>query len=190
MRGAGLEAGQVNAEAHVRAVGEGEMPAGGWTVEACRVEAVRVGKHRRIAIRGADRDADELAPAYLRVPELDIGGGVAIDDRRGRLEPERLLERRRSSRVRSCSIHASTSGCSSRWSSALAIIPSVVSIPPNSSTAAFETICSVVRSSLRRGGAEQRRLGAGGDHRLQACREGVERLAARAPATRDPRSPR
>ncbi len=29
----------------------------------------------------------------------------------------------------------------------MAIIPSVVSIPPNSSTAAFETTCSVVRSS-------------------------------------------
>ena len=46
----------------------------------------------------------------------------------------------------SASAAAARSGSASRYSAALAIIPSVVSMPPNSSTAALEMTCSVDRT--------------------------------------------
>src|ERR1700733_5052217 len=83
-RGPCLEPGQVNAQADVRAVGEGEVTAVRvGSGQPPGIEPVGVGEHRGVAVRGADRDADELAFSYLRVAYLGVGCGVAIDDRGG-----------------------------------------------------------------------------------------------------------
>ncbi len=60
---------------------------------ARHVEAIGLRELRGVAVGGGDRDAHELAARDRRAPDLDIGGRVAIDERRGRLEAQRLLDR-------------------------------------------------------------------------------------------------
>ena len=122
-----LEPGEVHPDAYVRAARERQVAAG---VRPRRVEAVRVRERRRVAVGGGDRDPDEVAGGDRRAAQLDVGGRVAVDDRGGGLQPQRLLERVLEARARP--------GASSRCTIALAIIPSVVSMPPNSITAALE----------------------------------------------------
>ena len=75
----------MDAKAHVRAVGEGQVAP--RLSRAVEIEAIGVGEHRRIAVGGADRDANEVTARDLRAAEPGIGGGVPVDDRRRRLEP-------------------------------------------------------------------------------------------------------
>src|SRR6202020_548594 len=61
-RRGGLEPGEMHPHAHVRAVGEGEVAAARRGArQASRIEAVGVGKHGGIPVRGADRYANEFA---------------------------------------------------------------------------------------------------------------------------------
>ena len=145
-------------------------------VGAVEVERVRVGEDLRVAVGGGDRDEDEVAGADRRAADLGVGGGVAVDHGGRGLEPQRLLDRARQQRRRPPAPRASASGRSSRCASALAIIPSVVSIPPNSSTAAFDTASSQ-SARVARGGGEQR-----------GRRRALERSAStsRAPRSRGP----
>ena len=112
-----------------------------------------------------------------RAAELDVARRVAVDHRRGRLEPQRLLDRvRAAGRGRPRPARAA-SGCASRCRSALAIMPSVVSMPPNISTAAFETTSSCVEpAGLAGRGRQQRRVGV----RRRARARCVARSAANA----------
>ncbi len=76
----------------MRAVGEGRVVAG---VLAADVEAVGVGEEGRVAVRGGQRDDDEVARADRRPGELDVARRVAVDDGRPRA-PGAATPRRRS----------------------------------------------------------------------------------------------
>src|SRR5438477_7430107 len=91
-RGQRLHARKVHADTDVRALCERELNA---DVRTPDVEAVRLGEHRRVAVRSGQRDGHELALADRRTRELDVASGVAVYHRRGGLEPERLLDRAR-----------------------------------------------------------------------------------------------
>ena len=91
----------------------------------------------------ASETAHELAAADACAAELDVPRRVAIDDRRRGLEPERLLDRVRNRLGLAPVARRARRNRESTWWSAFAIIPSVVSIPPKSSTAAFETTSSL-----------------------------------------------
>ena len=54
---------------------------------------VGVGEHGRIPVGAADRYGDSVTALDPRAPELEIAGGVAVDDRGRRLQPYRLLDR-------------------------------------------------------------------------------------------------
>src|SRR5579864_9150035 len=89
-RGQRLEAGEVHADTDVRALRKGELELG---VLALRVEAVRVGEGRGIAVRPRELDLDEVAFLDRRTGELDVPRCVAVDDSRRGLEAERFLQR-------------------------------------------------------------------------------------------------
>ena len=145
------------------------------------IEAVWVGEHCRVAVGGADRDADQVAAPRCARPASSRRWWRSDRSprRRARAGATPRAPPRGGRVVRDPFV---SSGCSSRWSRALAIIPSVVSIPPNSSTAALETICSVVRSWSRRGGAEQRATRVPGA--ITASRRSRSASNALTPATR------
>ena len=62
------------------------------------VVRIRVGERGGVAIRARDRDAHELTGADPDTAEHGVAGRVAVDDRGRRLEPQRLLHRRRQER--------------------------------------------------------------------------------------------
>ena len=62
----------MDAEAHVRALGEGQVAAGSRRVE---LGAIGIGEHGRITAGGGQRDVDEIALGDGGAPEL--GGAVA-----------------------------------------------------------------------------------------------------------------
>jgi hypothetical protein len=80
----------VHPDADVRPVRERDVLA---RVVPPHFEAIRVRERRRVAVGGGDRDAHELAAADAGAHQLDPGGRVPVDDRGGRLEPQRLLDR-------------------------------------------------------------------------------------------------
>jgi hypothetical protein len=55
-------------------------------VLAADVEAIRVGKEVRVAVRAGDRDRDELALADRCLAEPNVAGGVSVDRGGRRLE--------------------------------------------------------------------------------------------------------
>src|SRR5918994_3587377 len=72
-RGVGLQAREMHADADVGALPEGELVAG---VLPADVEAIRVRKGIRVAVRAGDRERDELASLDRCVVEPDVGGRV------------------------------------------------------------------------------------------------------------------
>jgi hypothetical protein len=84
-----LEAGEVHPDADVRAAGEREVAPG---VRASRLVGVGIVEGRRVPVRGGDRDPDEIARGHVGVAEVHVGGRVAVDDRRRRLQAQRLLD--------------------------------------------------------------------------------------------------
>ena len=154
---------------------------GGAARWAGDVEAVGIGEDGRVAVGRRDRDADEVAARGSRAAELDVARGVAVDHRRRRLEPQRLLDG--AGEQRRVGAHERELGRVRRAGAgrALAIIPSVVSMPPNSSTAAFETTSSgssPPASSPRRRPASRR----------LALERRPDRVAQRREPSRPPRS--
>ena len=133
------------------------------SAERCRT--VGVGEGRRVAIGRRQRHDHEVAPADRAPAELGVGRRVAIDPRRRRLQPQRLLDGGRG-QDRSSRSMASWSGWVSRCQKSVVVMPSLVSMPPNIITAAFETTSAgvsvavasasrpiaVARSCRRRGG--------------------------------------
>ena len=57
------------------------------------VEPVGVAEHDRISVGGGDRYADQVTALNPTAPQLDIAGGVAVNDCGRRLQPDRLLDR-------------------------------------------------------------------------------------------------
>ena len=113
-----------------------------------------------IAVRAGDRErARARRSRDRRAAELDVARRVAVDHRGGRLEPQRLLDRvRQQAAVRLARARAGRDA-TSRCRTALAIIPSVVSMPPNSSTAALETTSSRSRPPAAPAAAATQRRG-------------------------------
>ena len=74
----------MHADADVGSRREGDLVA---RVLPPDVEAIRVGKEVRVAVRTGDRDGDELAVVDRCVAEPDVAGGVSVDRRGRRLEP-------------------------------------------------------------------------------------------------------
>ena len=123
-----LEPREVHPDADVRALREGEVEPG---VLAAHVEAVGVGEDGRVAVRRGERERDELALADLRAAEL-----ACRASRSGRSPPRRAraaaTPRPRSPGGRGRPRRGRAArGFESRCRSALAIMPSVVSMPPN-----------------------------------------------------------
>ena len=88
-RDPGLEPREVHPEADVRPVREGRLEP---RVLPVGDEPVRLDEDGRVAVRGGERDADELATTDRRPAELDVPRRVPVDDRGRRLEPQRLLD--------------------------------------------------------------------------------------------------
>jgi hypothetical protein len=86
-----LQPGQVRAQAEMRPVREGEVAPG---VRPADVECVRVGEHCRIPVGPGDGHGHLVAGPDAGVAESRVSGRVPVDDRRGGLEPQRLLDRR------------------------------------------------------------------------------------------------
>ena len=138
-----------------------------------------------VTICGRDREADEVSACDPSTAELDILGGVAVDHRRRRLEAQRFLDRGVKQRGLGTDGVQRLAVPQEHEASALAIIPSVVSMPPNSSTAALEAICRAVSDRDRGGGAESEVLTidavpAG----ARNCGEGRPRRPRRSPVPR------
>jgi len=64
----------------MRAVREGQVPADVGTAD---VEAVRIGEDRGVAVGRGDGYGDLFPGPDAGAAELDIGGRVPVDDRRG-----------------------------------------------------------------------------------------------------------
>ena len=183
-RGVRLEPREVHPDADVRAVrrtpraasrsraarrsgrGRGTPPGRGWRPRSRRSRA----RARRSARRPARRRASRSGRRRRRPAPA-----AATPRSRWRAAPAR--------RGRA----ASWSGCASRCAIALAIIPSVVSIPPNSITAALEIDLVALepagrRSRRRRAATSPARASQRGLHRgaqrLEAARAGLGRRAA------------
>ena len=118
-----------------------------------QVEPVGVGELGRIAVGAGERHDDEVAGARSLCrpastsPRRRSGRrrrpparGAATPRRRRRPAPDRRRP------------PAARPGRASRYHSALRIIPSVVSIPPNMITAAFDTVSSSLSPPVRRRG--------------------------------------
>ena len=80
----------MHAEAHVRAVGEANLEA---DVVTPHVEPVGLGEHGRVAVRTRERDGDDVALTERHAGKLRVARHVPVDDGRGGLEAERLLDR-------------------------------------------------------------------------------------------------
>ena len=105
------------------------------------VEAVGVREHRRVAVGAGDRDSTK---SPLRDLARRRARRRASRSGRSPRRPARAAATPRP-RSRSSSAHATAraaSGCGEQVQSAFTIIPSVVSMPPNIITAAFETTSS------------------------------------------------
>jgi hypothetical protein len=74
----------------MRALGEGQVVA---RTRPSHVEPVRLGVCRRISVGGRDRQPDEIPVVDPGMPQIDLLGRVAIDHGRGRLQPQRFLDR-------------------------------------------------------------------------------------------------
>ena len=105
-------------------------------LRAAGVEDVGVGEDGGVAVGAGERDPDQVAAAMSAPGELDVGGGVAVDDRRGGLHPQRLLDD--GGQEDGVGGRARWTSVRSRCATALRIMPSVVSMPPNIITAAFD----------------------------------------------------
>ena len=88
----GLEASEVHADADMGPGGEGEMAA---PVRAAQIEPIWVGELGRVPVGGSERDHDEVAGADRGPGDARRARRVAIHPRRGGLEAQRLLHRRR-----------------------------------------------------------------------------------------------
>ena len=142
-RGPRLQAREMHADAYVGPVGERQMAAG---VRPVQVEAVGVCEHRGVAVCGGDRHAHGVSVADRDAVELHVAG------RRSGPRPRRPARggatprlRRRAGMSRR-GLAPARPGARAGRRRALAIIPSVVSIPPNRSTAALDTISSSLSS--------------------------------------------
>ena len=80
----------MHAETDVRALGECDVMMG---VRPPHVEAVGIVEDRRVPVRTGERHGDEIAPLDPSARELDVTGGVAVDDCCRRLEPQGFLDR-------------------------------------------------------------------------------------------------
>jgi len=94
-RDPGLQAGQVGAEAEVRAVGEGQVTGG---VRPPDLEGVRIAEDPGIPVRAGQGHRDLVTGAYPGAAELSVAGRVAVDHGRGRFQPQGFLDRRRDQR--------------------------------------------------------------------------------------------
>ena len=61
-------------------------------VKPIDIETVRLGEHGRVPPGGRQRDHDEVTAAELGRAEPDIVGSEPVHYRRGRFQPERLLD--------------------------------------------------------------------------------------------------
>ena len=77
-------------DADVRATREGDVAPRVLTPD---VEPIRVGEGAGIPVGRGDRHRHEVALRDRRSAELQLTRGVAVDRRRGGLEPQRLLDR-------------------------------------------------------------------------------------------------
>ncbi len=89
--GLGLQPGQVDSDASVRALRKGEVRSG---IGPRKIELVRIGERRRVTVGGTQRDDDEIAFADRVAAQFGVLGGVSIDPAGGRFQPQRLLDRR------------------------------------------------------------------------------------------------
>ena len=132
-----------------------------------------------IAVGGRDRDPDEVAAPDRRAAELHVARRVAVEHRGRGLEPQRLLDRAREQAPGRPPPARAGPDARAGAATALAIIPSVVSMPPNISTAALETTSS--RSSPAASSRDR------GDERVG--RVAVERRPERVAQRRERRAP-
>ena len=146
------------------------------------------GNAGRVAVGRGDRDADEVAARGSRRRRARRRAS-----RTGRPSP-RPARAAATPRSRWAagpgrrSTSARWSGLDSRCTTALAIMPSVVSMPPKSITAAFETTCCALEAAGVAGGVgEQRRPGLAVEHGLDGGRSGRRR--PRCPRAGPPRRP-
>ena len=112
------------------------------------VEPVRVAEHRRVPVGGGQGDAHPVPGPDHGAADRGVPGRVPVEQGGGRFQPQRLLDRGRDqARVDpdQFELHRVAEQCRT----ALAIIPSVVSIPPNKAAAASEMTSGVVRSPRR-----------------------------------------
>ena len=86
----------MNAQTGVGAERERRVLTDVWTVEP---KAIGLVEDIRIAVRSSERDDDGVAGANRCVEEVDIDGGVSVDVRRCRLEPQGFLDGRRDERA-------------------------------------------------------------------------------------------
>src|SRR5258707_331147 len=137
-RDRGLGPRELRAEAEVRPQREGEVEPG---VDAEDVEPVGVGKDSRIPVGAGDRYATR-SPRWIRAPASSTSRvayrSMTAAAGSKRIDSSMVLGKRSAPSRTS----ASASGSPSRCRTALTIMPSVVSIPPNISTAAFDTTSS------------------------------------------------
>ena len=130
-----LQARQIHGDAHVRTLGEGQLAA---QIRPGEVELVGGREDLGIAVRARDRHPDEVTARDLRAAEVHVVRRVAVDHGSGGFEAQRLLDGRGDqTRIRE------NGGQGRRMhqqvQTALVIIASVVSMPPNIMTAAFDT---------------------------------------------------
>ena len=154
-----------------RRAGRGRTPAGAGVARG-RVEHVGVGEDAGSRLAPASETRTRSPRAISAPAELDVAGGVAVDHRRRGLDPQRLLDAPAAGPVgvgqRELAGMRRAGG-----RTALGIIPSVVSMPPNISTAALATTSSSVSDAGR--GGEQRRRPVGRDARVDVRGQGGHR---------------
>ena len=85
-----FQPGEVHRDAHVRPASEGQLRS---KVRAMKVERIRLGEDRGVAVRAGDRDSHEVASLDLLSSECGRPRRVAIHERRGRFQPKRLFDR-------------------------------------------------------------------------------------------------